>query len=362
MYKHLLVPLDSSGLATEIVSQAVSFAAALGARITFFTARADFSATDQGALQRTVAPQAYADNLAGEARGILQKAEAAATAKGVPCASLIQNSEHPAAAILAMAEAQGCDLIFMASHGHKGLRGLLLGSQTQKVLANTPIPVLVATVESNQADRERLLVLGIIQDEHRSLAAVTRGLMHLVDEAVAGRSTLDAVLVKSIIHYVDAFPERLHHPKEDAYLFHRLSTRTRECDAVIELLRAQHAGGAALVRDMEAAVDRYVQGYGSAAGGGGGTGDLAALQGVARAVNAFAEAQWEHMNLEENIILPAARQHLLHEDWLAIYGAFSSNGDPRFDADLDEGFKRLYARIMNLVTSEDFLKILISAN
>ena len=152
-------------------------------------------------------------------------------------------------------------------------------------------------------------------------------------------------------------PERLHHPKEDAYLFQRLSARTREFDAVLKVLRAQHASGDALVRDMEAAVDRYLQGAGS-----GGAGDPAGLDGVARAVNAFAEAQWEHMNLEENTILPAARQHLRHEDWSAIYGAFSSNCDPRFDADLDEGFKRLYARIMNLVTSAGFAKISISSN
>src|SRR3989339_377799 len=105
MYKHLLVPLDASGLATEIVSQAVPFAAALGARISFFTAQADFGATEQGALQRTVAPDRYSDHLAGEARGILQKAEAAAKAAGVDCKSIMRTSDRPAEVILDVAQA-----------------------------------------------------------------------------------------------------------------------------------------------------------------------------------------------------------------------------------------------------------------
>lgn len=340
MYKHLLVPLDGSGLATEIVSQAIPFAAALGARITFFTAQADFAATDLGALLRSVSPGAYADNVAGEARGLLQKAEAAAKTKGVECSSHAVTSDRPYAAILATAEALGCDLIFMASHGHKGVRGLVVGSQTQKVLANTRIPVLVAGIESNRPDREKLAALAIIQDEHRSLAAVVRGMLHLVDEAIQGRSPLDPVLMRSMIHYIDTFPERLHHPKEDAYLFERLSARTAAYDDTIRRLREQHAGDGALVRAMEAALERYTRRE---------WGDPGALAGVATAVNAFAEAQWEHMNLEENTILPAAAEHLGNEDWAAICAAFSDNGDPRFDADLEDGFKRLYSRIMNLI-------------
>ena len=338
MYKHLLVTLDDTGLATEIVSQAVPFAAALGARITFFTARADFGATDQGALQRTVAPDVYADNIAGEARGILQKAEAAAKSKGVPCSSFTMTSNRPYAAILAAAEAEGCDLIFMASHGRKGLGALILGSQTQKVLANTRIPVLVASVESNQKDREALMAVAIIQDEHRSLAAVISGLVHLVEEAVEGKAALDVSLVRSMFHYIDAFPDRLHHPKEDAYLFERLTARTHDYDAAIAELRAQHAICGDQIKEMEVALQRYSTEQ-----------NADALAGVAASVNVYANWLWEHMNIEENTILPAARKCLTGEDWVKIYTAFSDNGDPRFDTDLDEGFKRLYSRIMNLV-------------
>ncbi len=337
MYKHLLVTLDDTGLATEIVSQAVPFAAALGARITFFTAKADFGATDQGALQRSVAPEVYADNQEGSARGFLQKAMSAARAKGVECSSLVTISNRPYAAILAAAETQQCDLIFMATHGRKGLGALIVGSQTQKVLANSSIPVLVATVESNQKHREEHMAVAIMQDEHRSLAAVVSGLVHLVKQANQSNVALDVPLIKAMLHYIEAFPERLHHPKEDAYLFERLGSRTSEYDAAIEELRAQHVSGGMQLKAMETALEGYARQI-----------SPATLAEMTTTVNNFAQSLWEHMNMEENIILPAARKHLRSEDWEKIYEAFSANGDPRFDTDLEDGFKRLYSKIINL--------------
>ncbi|WP_306603573.1 universal stress protein [Azonexus sp.] len=345
MYKHLLVPLDGSGLATEIVSQAVAFAAALGARISFFTAQADFSSTDQGALQRTVAPDAFAANLAGEAQGILQKAEAAASAKGVPCSLVSRVSDRPAAAIVAEAERLGCDLIFMASHGHKGLRALVLGSQTQKVLANARLPVLVASVESQQPERDMLVAIAIIQDEHRSLAAVVRALQALVEEAAGGSGPLDVPLLQAMLRYIEAFPERLHHPKENDYLFRHLAARTKAFDGAIALLRAEHLAGDALLQAMQSAVDEWAAARDEAA-------RQAAKIALAGAVKRFAEAQWAHMNLEENTILPGAREHLTTDDWREIRAAFAENGDPRFDTDLDDDFKQLYARIIHLAIAK----------
>lgn len=345
MYKHLLVPLDGSGLATEIVTQAVAFAAALGARISFFTAQADFASTDQGALQRTVAPDVFVANLAGEAQGILQKAEAAASARGVPCSLVTRVSDRPAAAIVAEAKAQGCDLIFMASHGHKGLRALVLGSQTQKVLATAGMPVLVVTVESQQPEREKLTALAIIQDEHRSLAAVVRALQALVEDAAASQGQLDVPLLRAMLHYIEVFPERLHHPKEDAYLFRCLAARTKAFDQSIARLRAEHAAGETLLQAMQSAVDDWAVADSESA-------RLVAKDALTQAVKAFAEAQWAHMNLEENTILPAAREHLTPDDWREICAAFAANGDPRFDTDLDDDFRQLYARIINLAAAK----------
>src|SRR4030095_6909037 len=95
-------------------------------------------------------PAAFNEHRAGEARGILAKAEAVARAAGVPFDSTVTVSDRPHEAILAAAESRGCDLIFIASHGRRGVKGLMLGSQTQRVLQQTTIPVLVSAVESNR--------------------------------------------------------------------------------------------------------------------------------------------------------------------------------------------------------------------
>ena len=76
MYRHILVPVDDSLLSIETASKAVAFAKATGARITFFHARADFGATDAGALVRVMSPNEFADQAAGNARAVLANAEA----------------------------------------------------------------------------------------------------------------------------------------------------------------------------------------------------------------------------------------------------------------------------------------------
>jgi nucleotide-binding universal stress UspA family protein len=81
-----------------------------------------------------------ANNISQE---ILAAAEKQAQIQGVPCTTLSQIAEQPYAAIIEAATLQGCDLIFMASHGRRGLDALLLGSETQKVLTHSTIPVLV---------------------------------------------------------------------------------------------------------------------------------------------------------------------------------------------------------------------------
>ena len=67
----------------------------------------------------------------------------AAKAAGVPCETVSVTNDFPADAIIAAAKKHGCDLIFIASHGRRGFRDSMLGTQTQKVLAQSPVPVLV---------------------------------------------------------------------------------------------------------------------------------------------------------------------------------------------------------------------------
>jgi len=336
MYRHLMVPLDDSRLSAETVHQAVQFARALGAKVTFFHARADYGASSIGALERVMSPAAFNEHVAGEARAILAKAEVVARAAGVSYDSAVVTSDRPHEAILSAAEARGCDLIFIASHGRRGIKGLMLGSETQKLLQRTTIPVLVSAVESNLPSTELEGPIGIIRDEHRSLAAVVHGFEFLVRQARDQGTPPSFPLLRVMHHYIKEFPEALHHPKEDAYLFLKLRARTDEVNPVLDELERQHAVNHELVEDLGRSIDAYEA---DPKGG---------LPKFAAAVERFATSQIEHMMLETKVIIPAARKHLTAEDWAEIGGAFGGNADPRFSADTDEEFRQLFARIMNL--------------
>lgn len=178
--------------------------------------------------------------------------------------------------------------------------------------------------------------LSIIHDEHRSLAAVVHGLRYLVREMHERRAKPDFRLLWAMIFYLDEFPEKLHHPKENSYLFARLSARTHEADAVIAQLKQQHIGGGQHVRDLELALGRFE------------AGSPDGLERFSASVETFADEIMKHMAFEENTLLPLARIHLTAEDWVEIGAAFRQNGDPRFDADADQECRDLFSRIVNL--------------
>ncbi|MCF8179040.1 MAG: universal stress protein [Sulfuritalea sp.] len=145
MFKHILVPTDGSELSAATVKQAVIFAKEIGAKVTFFFAKPDYPVAfyGEGALIDPTTPDKFAEMAAQQAKEILGMHEASAKAEGVVCATMSSVSDIPYEAIIAAAEEAGADLIFMASHGRRGLSGLLLGSETQKVLTHSKIPVLV---------------------------------------------------------------------------------------------------------------------------------------------------------------------------------------------------------------------------
>jgi hemerythrin-like domain-containing protein len=178
--------------------------------------------------------------------------------------------------------------------------------------------------------------LVIIQDEHRSLAAVVQGLRYLVSETRERNATPDFGLLRAIIFYLEEFPEKQHHPKENAYFFARLRQRTHEADAVVAELERQHIAGAGRVRDLDLALGRYEAGKPDG------------LENFSAAVAAFAEEITKHMALEEDTVIPLARKFLTAEDWVEIGVAFSKNGDPRFAAGTDRECRDLFRRIVNL--------------
>lgn len=145
MFKHILVPTDGSPLSEGTVSRAISFAKDAGARITFFYAQPDFPMPiyGEGALIDPTTPEQFSKSAEAEAMKILNRAKSEADAAGVAADTDTVVNEVPYEAVIDAAERHGCDLIFMASHGRRGIAGLLLGSETQKVLTHSKVPVLV---------------------------------------------------------------------------------------------------------------------------------------------------------------------------------------------------------------------------
>lgn len=145
MFKHMLVPTDGSALSTDTARRAVIFAKESGARITFFFAKPEYPVAfyGEGALIDPTTPEKFAEMADRQAKEVLSQCEALGRQAGVTCNSIASTSDVPYRAIIDAAGSAGCDLIFMASHGRRGISGLLLGSETQKVLTHSTIPVLV---------------------------------------------------------------------------------------------------------------------------------------------------------------------------------------------------------------------------
>jgi nucleotide-binding universal stress UspA family protein len=145
MFKHILVPTDGSPLSHDAVARAVAFAKEAGARITllYVVPQAPAAYAGMGALSSAHLTQEVHARLDGAARDILEAAKQVARDAGVACDHLALVGNTPYALIIEAAQSRGCDLIFMASHGRRGIDALLLGSETQKVLTHSSIPVLV---------------------------------------------------------------------------------------------------------------------------------------------------------------------------------------------------------------------------
>jgi hemerythrin-like domain-containing protein len=176
----------------------------------------------------------------------------------------------------------------------------------------------------------------IIQDEHRSLGAVLHGMLYLVREIRERGARPNFELLGAMIYYIDAFPERFHHPKEDQYLFRLLRIRHPAAAPVLDRLHTEHRSGAELIRNLEQTLARYQQG---------GTGEFPAF---AAAVEAYANFHWEHMRTEEKEVLPLAQEYLTAGDWEAIDAAFLGNTDPLLGASAGSEYDHLFRRIVNL--------------
>lgn len=145
MYRHLLIPSDGSPLAAKAVEGGIELARTLGARVTAFTAVPEYRTPSESELmsRHVLSLSEYECQARRNAESVLGPITERARAAGLECDADYALSDRPYEAIVRAAQAHGCDLIFMASHGRRGLSALLHGSQAQAVLTHSTIPTLI---------------------------------------------------------------------------------------------------------------------------------------------------------------------------------------------------------------------------
>lgn len=143
MFKTILVPTDGSAISQQAVAAAIDYARCCGASIVALSVAEPYPVVPvvDGAL--VIDPGVDSRELQAQARAQAEAVATLARAAGVPCSAEVALSFEPHEEIIAAVARHRCDVIFMASHGRRGIGRLLAGSVTQKVLAYAPVPVLV---------------------------------------------------------------------------------------------------------------------------------------------------------------------------------------------------------------------------
>ena len=147
MFKHILLPTDGSKLSDKGVREAIKMAKALRAKITAVHVGGSYHQRlqDEGFVLPVIPAlkKDFEDRAAAHAKEILDPVREAAGKAGVKCDTVVATGDLPYEMIIKQAKRSKCDMIMMASHGRSGIKSILLGSETVKVLAHSKIPVLV---------------------------------------------------------------------------------------------------------------------------------------------------------------------------------------------------------------------------
>ena len=145
MYKHILIPTDGSELSDKAINAGIDFAREVHARVTGFTAVPEYQIPSEADLmaKHFVSLEQYERESRKLAEAALQKIADRARDARIEYNADYAQSDRPYEAIIRAALKHGCDLIFMASHGRRGISALIHGSQTQAVLTHSTIPTLV---------------------------------------------------------------------------------------------------------------------------------------------------------------------------------------------------------------------------
>ena len=176
----------------------------------------------------------------------------------------------------------------------------------------------------------------IIQDEHRALAAVLHGILYLVREIRYRGAKPNFDLFEAMVYYIHAFPERFHHPKEEAYLFRILRLRSVDAAPLLDRLQEEHRASADKIRTLEQALARYREE------------GVEAFAPFGAAVADYAAFHWDHAHAEENELLRQAEAFLTAADWEEVDAAFAGHSDPLASANGGADYATLFRRIVEL--------------
>jgi hemerythrin-like domain-containing protein len=179
--------------------------------------------------------------------------------------------------------------------------------------------------------------LTIIRREHQALAAVLHALRHTVQDIRERGTKPNFLVLRSLLFYIDAYPERLHHPKETDHLFKRLRQRSNEATEVLDRLDDDHQRGEQAILTLEHQLLEFEM-LGAAR-----------MPAFADAVELFCDRYREHMHIEEHEVLPLAQRVLTADDWAAINAEFEANRDPLTGHPPEAEYQALLQRIVNLL-------------
>lgn len=143
MYQHILLAVDGSARSLRAAEAGIALAKSLGARVHVLHVVVPLPAVPF--LDELIAASdiEYVDSAQTAGKGYLTEAVERAQAAGVPCQSSLESGPRPYQVIVAAAKRLGCDLIVMGSHGWRGLDRLLMGSEAQRVVLESDMPVLI---------------------------------------------------------------------------------------------------------------------------------------------------------------------------------------------------------------------------
>ena len=175
-----------------------------------------------------------------------------------------------------------------------------------------------------------------IRTEHRDLARVLMVLESLSGRLQSGLNDGDIDRLFDICQYVRVYPDKIHHPKEEQYVFRPLRELAPAHHELLERVQDQHQRCAELTAQLYGAVQGFDKG------------EVPATE-LYHLIKAYLVFQYEHMQVEEQEILPLAEAVLDSDIWAGANRAFSLHGDPLFGENIEAGFAALRDRIVHAV-------------